>query len=133
MTNDLIKGIKADVIEIIYFYFTYLTSSGLRELCRLIGALCHELQRHHVVHHLGSMLYTTFSRCDVVPIIRGRPILAGIRRRSYINNCYVCTNTHNSFIDISITIMVFTTHVPVFLWPNSHNFRDIELKFCMFF
>ena len=29
-------------------------------------------------------------------------------------------------------IMVFTPHVPVFFWPNSHNFRDIELKFCMF-
>ena len=32
----------------------------------------------------------------------------------------------------NITITVFTTHVLVFFWPRRHNFRDIELKFCMF-
>ena len=26
-------------------------------------------------------------------------------------------------------IVLFTPHVPVFYWPNIHNFRDIELKF----
>ena len=32
----------------------------------------------------------------------------------------------------STAIIVFTPHVPVFFWPSSHNFRDIELKFCVF-
>ena len=31
-----------------------------------------------------------------------------------------------------INIIVFTTHVPVFL-ASRHNFRDIELKFFIFF
>ena len=30
-----------------------------------------------------------------------------------------------------ITIVVFKPHVPVFFWPSRHNFRDIELKFCI--
>ena len=30
---------------------------------------------------------------------------------------------------VKLAIMPFTTYVPVFFWPNSHNFRDIELKF----
>ena len=31
-----------------------------------------------------------------------------------------------------VAIIVFTPHVQVFFWPRRHNFRDIELKFCMF-
>ena len=30
-----------------------------------------------------------------------------------------------------VTIVLFTTHVPVFFWPSRHNFRDIELIFCI--
>ena len=26
----------------------------------------------------------------------------------------------------------FTPNVPVFFWPGWHNFRDIEIKFCVF-
>ena len=29
------------------------------------------------------------------------------------------------------TIVLFTPHVPVFFWSSRHNFRDIELKFCI--
>ena len=30
------------------------------------------------------------------------------------------------------TIGLFTTHFPVFFWPLRYNFRDIELKYCIF-
>ena len=33
---------------------------------------------------------------------------------------------------LSASIVVFTPHVPVFFQPCRHNFRDIELKFCIF-
>ena len=34
--------------------------------------------------------------------------------------------------DFALIIGLFTTRVPVFFWPSSHNYRDIELKFCLF-
>ena len=35
-----------------------------------------------------------------------------------------------SRFDVSPTV-VFTTHVPMFFWPNRHTFSDIELKLCI--
>ena len=32
----------------------------------------------------------------------------------------------------NLIILLFTPHVPVYFWPRRHNFRDIELKFCIF-
>ena len=31
-----------------------------------------------------------------------------------------------------LLLVVLPPHVPVFFWPSRHNFRDIELKFCIF-
>ena len=31
-----------------------------------------------------------------------------------------------------VCILLFTSHVPVFLWSSRHNLRDIELKFCFY-
>ena len=38
----------------------------------------------------------------------------------------------NLQVYVSVTIGLFTIHVPVFLWPSNHNYKDTELEFCMF-
>ena len=38
------------------------------------------------------------------------------------------------YIDKTLFILLSYSHphVPVFFWSNRHNFRDIDLKFCIF-
>ena len=41
-------------------------------------------------------------------------------------------NKSQGNVSLSVTKVVFTPYVPVFFQPCRHNFRDIELKFCIF-
>ena len=59
--------------------------------------------------------------CDLV---KGRSI---INFESVVLSC----KCNCVFLKKPFLIVLFTPHVPVFFWSSRHNFRDIELKFCI--
>ena len=51
----------------------------------------------------------------------------------HISCGFIYWETPKKSLGESMIILEFTTHVPVLFWPDSNNFRDIELKLCVCF